>query len=68
MNLKTQYGHTLTLKELCRILKISRSSYYTSTDVNNPAYKVNFPKRLDGFAKVLFLTENVENYLLDITK
>lgn len=64
MNLMKNYGPTMTLKELCDVLKVSRSFYYTSTDPLSPTFKEGFPKRLPDFSRVMFLTSSVEEYLV----
>lgn len=65
MNLIADYGPTVTLKELCKILKISRTSYYnyTSNHQHSDLYKKNFPSPMPGYNKKLFITLEVENYL-----
>lgn len=65
MNLVQLYGPTVTLKELCKILKISRSSYYnfTKKGEGNNNYKSNFPTPMHGFNRNLFVTDDVEEYL-----
>ena len=65
MNLIELFGPTLTLKELCQILKISRTSYYNYTNNNEKSerYKENFPTPMPGYNKKLFITGDVENYL-----
>ncbi len=39
LNLTQTYGPTLTLKELCNLMKISRSVYYSSINRKSPTYK-----------------------------
>ncbi len=63
LNLTQTYGPTLTLKELCNLMKISRSVYYSSINRKSPTYKEDFPLPLAGFGKNLFMTKHVENYL-----
>jgi predicted DNA-binding transcriptional regulator AlpA len=63
LNLTQTYGPTLTLKELCKLMKISRSVYYSSINSKSPTYKEDFPLPLAGFRKNLFMTKQIENYL-----
>ena len=65
MNLINIYGPTLTLPELLKILKISRSSYYNYTDdrKNNPHYKKGFPRAIPGYSRKRFITSDIEDYL-----
>ncbi|GLX87013.1 hypothetical protein tloyanaT_32660 [Thalassotalea loyana] len=67
MNLVEIYGPTLTLKELCSVLKISRSGYYSY--LKNKERTVNqneekwLPDPIPNFSKKLFYTSEVETFL-----
>lgn len=63
MYLYELYGPTLTLKELCQIFKLSRSSYYLISDPENEKYIANFPQPMKGFHKKLFRTADVYEFL-----
>ena len=63
MNLTNQYGPTITLKELCKLLKISRSSYYAYANKNNHLYKKDFPVSMPGYDKKRFVTAAVDKYI-----
>ncbi|WP_299573211.1 hypothetical protein [uncultured Shewanella sp.] len=63
MNLANKYGPTVTLKELCHLLKLSRSSYYAYTNKNSHLYKEGFPTAMPGYNKNRFVTDDVEKYL-----
>lgn len=69
MNLIEHYGPTVTLKELCNILKICRSSYYKYIDdtEGNQHHKPNFPKYMEGYSRKRFITQEVESYLFTFT-
>jgi predicted DNA-binding transcriptional regulator AlpA len=67
MNLSEKYGHTLTLKELCSILKISRSTYYSylknkECTVRKEGIKW-LPDPIPNFSKKLFYTKEIELFL-----
>ena len=64
MNLTDLYGPTLTLRELCNLLKISRSSYYAYSNKSNHLYKEGFPSSIPGYDKKRFVTDAVEKYLI----
>jgi len=68
MNLIGIYGPTVTLQELIKILKISRSSYYIYIDdsKDNPHYKAGFPRPIPGYHRKRFLTSEVESYLASL--
>jgi predicted DNA-binding transcriptional regulator AlpA len=70
MNLIELYCPTLTLKELCKILNICRSSYYIyiNDEVGNLHYKVNFPRPMSGYSRKRFVTQDLESYLLTFTR
>lgn len=65
MNLINIYGPTLTLPELLKIMKISRTSYYNyiKNKDGNPHYKKGFPKPIPGYSRNRFITRDVEAYL-----
>jgi len=63
MNLISIYGPIVTLKELCQILKIGRSTYYQYIDEEHHLYKPNLPPRLLEYSNNKFLTSDVEKYL-----
>lgn len=63
MNLIELYGPTITLKQLCTLLNISRSSYYNYIDKSNPNFKDDLPSSIDGFGKKIFRTQDVQSYL-----
>ena len=68
MNLLDTYGPTLTLKELCIIIKISRSTYYSYIKNKENTVKkegINWlPDPIPNFNKKLFYTSEVEQFLL----
>ncbi len=67
MNLLDTYGPTLTLKELCILIKISRSTYYSYIKNKDNTVKkegINWlPDPIPNFNKKLFYTSEVENFL-----
>lgn len=67
MNLSEKYGPTLTLKELCSILKISRSTYYSYLKNKERTVRKEgkkwIPDPMPNFNKNLFKTNEVELFL-----
>ncbi len=65
MNLSELYGPTMTLKQLCQVFKISRTSYYNYSEKKqfNAQYKPDFPKPLPSHRKLIFVTSIVEDYI-----
>lgn len=67
MRLVEIYGPTLTLKELCSVLKISRSKYYSYLKNKERTVKRNdekwLPDPIPNFSKKLFYTSEVEIFL-----
>ena len=66
MNLSELFGPTMSLKQLCQVLNMSRTSYYnyTQSDQDNSQFKHGFPKPLQNYRKRIFITAQVEEYIL----
>ena len=67
MSLQKKFGHTVTLKELCKILKISRGTYYNYLIKKERTIKKEeiywIPDPIPNFNKKLFYTIEVEKFL-----
>ncbi len=66
MNFFEIYGPTMSLVDVCSVLKTNRCSVYCWTKEGNPGYKPDFPKPLKGFRKKIFLTNVFEDYIKKI--
>ncbi len=62
MKFPDDFGPTITLKELCSLLDIGRSTYYTYIDPFHKSYKADIPKPLPGYSNNKFCTPTLHNY------
>jgi len=67
MNLVGIYGPTMTMVDVCSVLKTNRCSIYCWTKESHPGYKPDFPKPLKEFRKKLFLTVAFESYIIGMS-
>ncbi len=63
MRFPDDFGPRISLKQLCEILDIGRSTYYTYIDPLHKSYKPDIPKRIPYYANNKFCTLTVQNYL-----
>jgi len=63
MNILDSFGPTLTLQELCILLKCGRSSYYNYINPKHKRYIPGIPKRLPEYGNNKFCSLTVQNYL-----
>lgn len=67
MSLQEKYGPVLTLKEVCTILKMKRTAYYSY--IKNKEKTVNkdnttwIPDPIPNFTHLKFRTSEIEQYL-----